>query len=210
MRRGVSCMACVLLALGLGGCSATGDSNPPEPRETVLLLHGLGRTRHSMSPVTKALQRGGYDAREWPYNSLFSSFHTHADRLKVELLRLDRDPTVSRVHLVGHSLGGIIARAALQDELPKKIGRLVLIAPPNRGSPLAAKLAPWLGGLIEPFRELSHERGSAVRQLKRPDGVEIGIIAGSVDGKVPVAFTHLDDETDHLVVDGYHTFLMKP
>ncbi|MFH0944305.1 MAG: alpha/beta fold hydrolase [Planctomycetota bacterium] len=202
-------MTSVLLALWLGGCGATGESKPPEPKETVLLLHGLGRTRFSMRPLERALQRGGFDAREWPYNSLSDSFASHADRLKAELLRLDQDPAVSRIHLVGHSLGGIVARAALRDGLPAKFGRLVLLAPPNQGSPLASTLAPLLGGLIEPLRELSDAPGSAVLQLRGPEGVEIGIIAASADGKVPVASTHLDGETDHLVVAGFHTFLMN-
>ena len=204
-------MSAILLGMGslVGGCGSTSGDLPRAPRETVLLIHGLGRSALSMSPLTRVLTTAGYDAREWSYWSFAGSIQEHANKLRAELSRLNQDPEVSRIHLVSHSLGGILARSALVAEVPEKIGRVVMLAPPNRGSPVASRLAPWLGGLIGPLSELTDAPDSTVNQLALPEGVEIGVIAGSWDSKVPVESTHLEGEADHLVVRGFHTFLMN-
>lgn len=204
-------MVAILLGIGsiAGGCGSTSESAADPPREIVVLIHGMGRSALSMSPLSRALKRAGFDTRKWSYWSFAGDIQQHADRLRAELSRLDQDPDVNRFHLVGHSLGGIVARAALVSEIPDKLGRVVMLAPPNRGSKMASRFAPWLGGLVGPLKDLTEDPESAVNRLARPEGVEIGIIAGSWDSKVPVESTHLEGETDHLVVRGFHTFLMN-
>jgi hypothetical protein len=101
-----------------------------------------------------------------------------------------------------------VARYALTVERPAKMGRVVTLAPPNRGSAAARRWAPILGGLIEPLGQLSDDPGSAVNRLEGPEGVEIGVIAAASDGKVDVEDTHLPGEADHLLVSGTHTFIM--
>jgi hypothetical protein len=88
------------------------------------------------------------------------------------------------------------------------MGRVVMLAPPNRGSRKARRLAPVFGRWVKPLADLSNSADSAVNQMGVPAGVEIGIIAGAKDGKVRVEDTHLPGEADHLVVSGFHTFLM--
>ena len=89
------------------------------------------------------------------------------------------------------------------------MGRVVMLAPPNRGSRIARRLAPFLGRWIRPLADLSDAPDSAVNTLGLPVGVEIGIVAGRSDGRVRIEDTHLPGEADHLVVPGYHTFLMN-
>ena len=162
-----------------------------------------------MEPLSRALEKAGFETRSWSYASLSGTIQEHADELSAELARLGRDASVRRIHLVGHSLGGIVIRAALVSGVPEKLGRVVLLAPPNRGSALAGRLAPWFGGWIGALAELSDDPASAVNRLAVPEGVEIGVIAASWDGKVPVELTHLEGEADHLVVAGVHSFLMN-
>lgn len=179
------------------------------PGETVLLLHGLGRTRASFRSMHGRLEQAGYRVIDWDYPSFSRSIDQHAARLSERLRELDADPAVTRIHFVTHSLGGIIVRKALLDGPPAKTGRLVMLAPPNRGSRLARRTGPLLGRWIRPLRELSSAPDSVVNRMAAPQGVEIGIIAAARDGKVRVEDTHLPGETDHLVVPGFHTFIMN-
>ncbi len=193
----------------MAGCASTPTSKPAESAETVLLLHGLGRTSRSMSGMHRHLEQQGFRVIDWGYRSTREPIEAHSERLRATLAEMDDDPRVSKIHIVTHSLGGIIARAALCAGVPHKMGRVVMLAPPNRGSRAARKTAPVLGGIMKPLGQLSDDPGSMVNQLAVPAGVEIGIIAAAGDAKVRVEDTHLPGEADHLVVSGYHTFIMN-
>jgi hypothetical protein len=120
-------------------------------------------------------------------------------------------PDVGRVHLVGHSLGNILIRWVLANERPSRLGRVVMLAPPNRGSHRADLAAPWLSWLSAPLPELTTFDTSTVRTIPTPADVPIGIIAGAHDGTVPVTQTFLDPPClcDHVVVPYGHTFIMR-
>jgi len=202
----------LLLPLVTEGCT---NMSRPEPVtstrpivEAVLLLHGMGRTTRSMRGLHRRLEAEGYRPIDWPYASLSRAIDEHAANLGKTLRELDQDSGVARIHVVTHSLGGIITRKALIEHVPAKMGRVVMLAPPNKGSSQARRLAPVLGHWVKPLADLSNASDSAVNQLGVPVGVEIGIIAGAKDGKVRVDDTHLSDEADHMVVPGFHTFLM--
>jgi pimeloyl-ACP methyl ester carboxylesterase len=177
--------------------------------EVALLLHGLGRTSASMRRMHRRAASEGFRVIDWSYASFSRSIDEHVADLQRTLGELDADPAVARIHFVTHSLGGIITRKALLDKPPAKMGRVVMLAPPNRGSRVARRLAPWLGRWIKPLADLSNAPESAVNRLGVPAGVDIGIIAARHDGKVRVEDTHLPGEADHLVVSGFHTFLMN-
>ncbi|WP_405049735.1 esterase/lipase family protein [Rhizobium sp. 1399] len=42
-----------------------------------------------------------------------------------------------RLHLIGHSMGGLVIRAMLKDYRPSNLGRVVMIGTPNNGSQVA-------------------------------------------------------------------------
>lgn len=191
------------------GCSATPQVSTIKPAETVVLLHGLGRTSRSMTRMHQYLEQQGYRVNDWGYQSIQEPIEVHGTRLRATLAEMDNDPQVSKIHLVTHSLGGIITRYALSESVPNKMGRVVMLAPPNSGSRVARHMAPLLGGVMKPLSQLSDDPESMVNQLPTPAGVEIGIIAAAGDGKVRVEDTHLLGETDHLVVLGFHTFIMN-
>lgn len=201
-----------MVLLPLSGCTSmsTPEARPEKPtgREVVLLLHGMGRTSRSMRGLHRRLEAEGYRPIDWPYASMSHTIDEHAANLAQRLHELDSDPDVTRIHVVTHSLGGIITRQALIEHVPTKMGRVVMLAPPNRGSNQARRLAPVFGRWVKPLADLSNTSDSTVNQMGVPAGVEIGIIAGRSDGKVRVEDTHLSGEADHLVVPGFHTFLM--
>ena len=128
------------------------------------------------------------------------------------------------MHIVTHSLGGLVTRALIATHRPAKLGRVVMLAPPNKGSELAdllfdlklsATVLGPVGGVLRTHRLRADEA------LLGPVDYELGIIAGSVslnpiperilprpnDGKVSVAATRLDGMADHVVVPVAHSLM---
>ena len=179
-----------------------------QPRDLVVLVHGMGRTPLSMWPLARVLEREGYDVLNWDYSSTGPTVEELGEQLSSAVRQRPRAPG-TRVHFVTHSLGGILVRAALASDPPPDVGRVVMLAPPNQGSHAADVAVRWAGWLLKPLAELTTADASAPRSLETPTGVEIGIIAGQLDGKVTVEETHLQGETDHIVVPALHSFLMN-
>lgn len=203
------------LALTTPACAprSTGPSSAPapgalaEPREIVVLVHGMGRTRLSMMPLEWALEREGFEVLNWNYSSTCCTIAEPGDQLN-ERLRETSVAEGREVHFVGHSLGNIVIRWALANEPPVAVGRVVMLAPPNRGSEAADRYSPWLGWILKPLPELTTAEGSTARRLLLPPGVEVGIIAGRYDGKVSAAEARLVGQRAHAMVPTGHSFLM--
>ena len=160
-----------------------------------------------MYGLAEKIAKAGYKAKALDYPSTRRTIPEHGKWFSKELEKYDADPDVLRIHVVTHSMGGIVTRESLNNNVPKKMGRVVMLAAPNKGSPGARR---WR--LLTPFFKsmaaMSDAPDSYVNTMGEPDGVEIGNIAGRSDAKVPVSFTHLDSQADHIVVDGYHTWIM--
>ncbi len=129
------------------------------------------------------------------------------------------------LHFVGHSLGGILIRAYLAEDSPDRVGRVVMLAPPNHGSELVDALgdsALFRWALGPSGQVLGTDRNSLPNRLP-PPVVEVGVIAGTSsvnpigslvipeddDGTVSVSSTRLEGMTDFLVVRSSHTFIMQ-
>src|SRR5262245_5759945 len=109
------------------------------PREAVVLVHGLAANRFIMAPLERALTGCFGKVLNWGYPSLWSRIEQHGTAL-AEFLRLLDCHAYDRIHLVTHSMGGIVARLALGLFKPQRLARFVMIAPPNRGSHIASRL----------------------------------------------------------------------
>ncbi len=105
-------------------------------------------------------------------------------------------------------MGGIIARFALTSVMPKKMGRMVMLAPPNSGSHMARWFSPILGRIFPPLAQLSDEAQSFVASLPPPADLEIGIIAARHDFLVSEPRTHLSSEKEHIILPGMHSSLV--
>jgi hypothetical protein len=197
-----------------GRATLTGRATPtpgphPSSSDIVYLVHALARTTLSMRFIGRYLTHCGFVTRYWRYYSTRHPAEHHASLLRTELESVTRNSPETRIHFVTHSMGGIVVRAALTPEAPTNTGRVVMIAPPNRGSHSARRFAPYAAWLWKPLPQLSCEPDSYVCRLPTPAGVEIGVIAGAHDRRVTVEQTHLAGETDHLIVSAGHTFIIN-
>jgi len=183
------------------------ETAPQVREEVVVLVHGLGRTPLSMLPLAWALNESGYEVVNWGYSSLCCDIDELARQLAAELEE-GEESEAPRVHFVSHSLGGIIIRSMLAADPPVNLGRIVMIAPPNRGSRTADRYEPLLGWLFRPLDEITTTPDNPVFSLRLPPGVEVGVIAGSDDAKVSLSETRLDGPHDFAVVPSAHTFIM--
>ena len=194
----------LIAALALAACGTVRPTG--EPRDLVVLVHGMGRTTISMAPLAISLRRAGYRVLNVGYDSQGPSVAEIAQGVGAEVEAALADEPAPRVHFVGHSLGTVAIRWLLIHDPPERVGRAVLLAPPNRGSHEADRLAGLVGWALPPIRELRTTGGTAV-DLGAPPGVEVAVIAGARDGKVAVEETCLEGAA-HAVVPSAHTFLM--
>ncbi|MEW6262965.1 MAG: alpha/beta hydrolase [Thermodesulfobacteriota bacterium] len=201
------------------------DDEADAPRETVILLHGWGRTSFSMRRIEKYLQGRGYGTYNLGYPTLSEPIDALADKYLERAVSACLAGNSPRIHFVAHSLGGIVVRCYLQNRHPPPGGRLVMLSPPNRGTEVVDFLArmPWLPRLAGPAgRALGTGPESLPRRLK-PVGLEIGVIAGDRsinplfsalirgpdDGTVSVENTKLEEMKDFLIIPCSHTFIMR-
>ena len=183
-------------------------TDPVHARECVVLVHGFLANKLLLAVLSRRLRRHGYQTDAWGYWNMHCSLLVHAERFACELAALDSDPRVGRIHLVGHSMGCIIGRAALADIRPAKFGRFVMLAPPNRGSFVATATAGTFGRLLRPVAELSTAADSLVNRLPMPLDIEVGVIAAEHDALVSEESTHPDTPHAHVTVPTWHTGLL--
>lgn len=175
------------------------------PRQRVYLLHGIGAPAWLMLPLARRLATAGYDVTNWGYRSVLGTIEEHGERLAATLASLEPD---AELHIVAHSMGSIVTRAALAKRLPPQLRRIVFLGPPHRGTPVASFFGPWLKPLCRLVDQLAAREDSFVNRLAALEGVEFGVIAASRDLLVPIACTHLPGERDHIVVRSLHSELL--
>lgn len=188
--------------VGCGGSEPATETPPPAPhRDRVIVIHGFGPSRAICAPLAEALEDEGFSVELLEYPSSTASFERGGEILAASLDRLAADPTVRVVHLVTHSMGGIVARSALRERIPEKLGRIVMIAPPNRGSPKANLFAPAFSWWLDPLAELTTHEESAVNRLPPVSNLTVGVIAGANDWTVPPEYTAVEGATDSITYE---------
>ena len=198
--------------------------------DCVVLLHGLARTAASMARLEEALTDAGFAVANIDYPSRKYAVQQLAPLVIEKGLAACRSRQAEIIHFVTHSLGGILVRYYLAEhDLPEhhllKLGRVVMLGPPNRGSQVVDKLArvPGFGLWNGPAGlQLGTGEDSLPRQLG-PARFAVGVIAGTRslnpvfsrflpgpdDGKVALESTKLAGMQDFLALPHTHTFMMR-
>lgn len=117
---------------------------------TVVLIHGLGRTPASMRILAMRVKWAGFRTATVRYASRRLRL---SEAVATSIRQIERTAARNggRVHIVGHSLGGIIA-LRVKRARPELVHRVVQLGSPNRGSGLAEKLqdARWARSFFGP------------------------------------------------------------
>ncbi|MFO0906189.1 MAG: alpha/beta hydrolase family protein [Pirellulales bacterium] len=203
---------------------------PPVRGKVVVLLHGLGRSRAVVKPMADYLQKeGGYTTLRMTYASTREGVDQHADALRKVVDYLQEADEIS---FVGHSLGNIVVRHYLADEIERgqgrvrmPLGRVVMLTPPNNGAVIAKRLHST--GLFAPIAgkagvSLGREWDQFVGRLATPP-CDFGIVAGGRGNEkgnnpllpgdddlvVTVEETRLAGARDFLLVPNVHSGVLR-
>ncbi len=152
--------------------------------ETVIILHGLGRSGASMRKLAAAVAAAGFQDVVLDYPSTSHAIEALTEALFAQL------PEGGRLNFVGHSLGGILSKHLAKRLEPERRGRVVQIGAPNFGSELAARAGVF-----------SKVMGPALAELQPHEGeddseVEIGAIGGTAALAAYSLITGIDGEND--------------
>jgi pimeloyl-ACP methyl ester carboxylesterase len=160
----------------------------------------------------------GYASRHKSLEALAEDIHPAIGRFA--------EKTQNSIHFVGHSMGGLLIRVYLARHRPRRLGRVVMLGPPNGGSEITDRLKHLF--LYRAYfgpagQQLGTRRDATTRASLPSVDYPVGIVAGNRsidptasaflpkphDGRVSVENTKLDAMTDHLVIGSSHPWLMR-
>lgn len=178
----------------------------------VIVIHGLWMTGLEASVLRHRLANRGFAVEQYHYRSMTADVDSVVHELRERVLAVP-----GPAHLVGHSLGGLVA-LRLAERLPDvELGNVVLLGSPVNGSAAARALAAWpamqwmLGRL--PSEELLASgrrwtRGTPVGVIAGTNSMGLGRFVGRLaepnDGTVSVDETRLDGATEHVELPVSH------
>jgi triacylglycerol lipase len=136
----------------LPSASDTVDQLRAAPSYPVVLVHGFCGSKSSWSTVAHRLQTRGMSVHTFSYAPFGCPVEQLADRLVAEVHRILSRTGAAKVHLVGHSLGGVlVAAAAAHNRLNGRVDTVITLGAPFGGSPWA-RLLPF-GGIAQALRD---------------------------------------------------------
>ncbi len=198
---------------------------PDTGNDYVVVLHGLGRTKHSMGKISKHLSEKGYTVVNAQYPSNMKDLEALAKQDLSELISVHCPDKSRKLNFVTHSMGGILVRQFLKENMDvERIGRVVMLAPPNGGSEI-------IDGLRE--YKICHEilgpagMSLGTREMDKPKSLgpinaETGVVMGDMclfplgwvfidepnDGAVAVKNAPIEGMKEGLLVNCTHTFMI--
>jgi len=182
----------------------------------IVLVHGLWNRGWSMAAMAKRLRAHGHDVLVFSYSTRKDCLDGHADDLHAFL----SDNRSEQLHLVGHSMGGLVILNLLNrfDDLPP--GRVVLMGTPVKGASIVKRLEKLPGqkllfgkardNLMQGFQHtpLEHETG----MIRGTRALGLGRLTGKRsepnDGSIMVSETELDGLKDSVELEVAHSEML--
>ncbi len=180
-------------------------------KDRVILVHGWLGLPYELTKLGRTLAAMGYEVEYARHYSLFGRFESAVDALRTKVLAAPNRP----VHIVGFSMGGLIARAAAE-ACPGDVASLFLIGTPNAGSPFADLLR-----FVFPTSSVRRLCRSAPPLAGPAPNIRVGCIAGDRpgilglflnepnDSRVTVASAFKVSHTYRVIVDCSHRTLPR-
>jgi pimeloyl-ACP methyl ester carboxylesterase len=193
---------------------------PPPTKATVILVHGLWTPAAVFVAHEHWLRRRGYRTLRFAYPSVRATLSQNAQALR----RCVAASSGEEIHLVGHSLGGLVILDLLQQDTEPRLRRVVLLGTPCADSHCARRLARIAGMPALLGRSIGEwlARGPAAAGGGR-SAVDIGVLAGTRgvglgrivpglpqpnDGVVAVAETRLAGAADVIALPVAHSQML--
>jgi uncharacterized alpha/beta hydrolase family protein len=169
--------------------------------QKVYLIHGYGGLGIEMEKIHKAIEKKGFISEIFTYLSLADD----VDSVGKKLFKKIREEGFDTVNFVTHSMGALVVRSMYNqiDSLTKFpfIYRIVMIAPPNNGSPVADFFVQFsfIKFIVGPnINNLTTNPISGAGKYPIPT-CEVGLIAGSYSGKKGVN-VFINDDNDGVLI----------
>ncbi len=164
------------------------------------------------------LEKLGFNVHYVYYQSVLKTPEQNAKVIHDKIKKMN----LPDLHLVGHSLGGIVLMHLFDqtDDLPE--GRVVMLGSPVNGSWIAQKVQDWpvispllaksmpsaLSGVDVPKWNTHREWGMIAGTKNQGLGLLTGGLPGQSDGTVLVEETHHPKQKSHILVNKSHTALL--
>ena len=188
--------------------------------ETVVLIHGFNKNGSDMIALKTNLMELGYNTVILNLPTRFQTLDECTNKLECDFRELLHGlGDIGKIHFVGHSMGGLIIRHFLANNLIANLGRCVLIAAPNKGSKLADIVQDFCSPLLKVFKPMKALTSKEARYIPPLDAIptEIGVIAGNKsnlllgvflpkenDGRVEVESVKLNGMKDFRILNYGH------
>lgn len=210
--------------LGLITCCTSFLHSLTVKEDSLVCIHGFLGAKWNMLYIAASFASEGWDVTNWGYHSREKTIEAHSEDLIRELQSIAAERPYKPIHFIAHSLGSLILRAAINHpNCPEeaKMGKAVLLAPPNRG-------ACW-GRFLEQFafaRKIAKDAAGRQLMTERdfehlghfPPMMQILVIAGRSnfnpfifdenDGTVTIDETHLSTPHEHVVIKSEHSAMI--
>lgn len=192
-------------------------------KQCVVLVHGLWRSGWAMRSIASDLNDFAYQTVSISYPSMSMSIPEIAERYLPPAINECKQGGAEQIHIVSHSMGGIVVRQYLQNNHLPSGSKVVMLSPPNQGSELSEKFGneEWYQQLVGPAGASLTRKDSGIISTLKAIKEPVGIIAAyrnwslwpsawlpePNDGTVSVASMKLAEMDDFVLINSGHAMI---